>query len=90
MGCAKSRLVGEHGEPQVERGSQVPLVLGGRQIGAVVRTRRGVRPLYVSVGHRMSLDAGIRWILALSRFRVPEPIRLAEQLANSARREHDS
>ena len=88
IGCAKSRLVGEHGEPGRKRGSRVPLVFDGRRVGAVVRTRDSVRPLYVSVGHRISLDAAIRWVLASSRYRVPEPIRLAEQLVNSAKREH--
>lgn len=87
VGCAKSRLVGEHGEPGPERGARVPLRDDGRTVGAVVRTRDGVRPLYVSIGHRISLRAAIRWTLACCRFRVPEPIRLAEQLVNRMRQE---
>ena len=53
VGCAKSRLVGEHCEPGEGRGEWTPLLLDGRRVGAVVRTRDRVRPLYVSVGHRV-------------------------------------
>ena len=82
VGCAKSRLVGEHVEPPPGRGGWAPLMFGGRRVGAVLRTRDHVRPLYVSVGHRISLAAAIRWVLACCAYRVPEPIRLAEQLVN--------
>jgi deoxyribonuclease V len=85
VGCAKSRLVGEHRPPGRQRGDWAPLVLDGRRVGAVLRTREGVRPLYVSVGHRMTLAAARRWVLACSRYRVPEPIRLAEDLVNAAK-----
>jgi deoxyribonuclease V len=87
VGCAKSRLVGEHAEPGARRGEWAPLLHQGRRVGAVVRTRDGVRPLYVSVGHRISLGAAIRWVVASSLYRVPEPIRLAERLVNRLRRE---
>ncbi len=87
IGCAKSRLIGEHDEPGMERGAWVPLRLERRKIGAVVRTRDGVRPLYVSVGHRIGLAAAVRHVLACCRYRVPEPIRLAEQLVNRHRGE---
>lgn len=90
VGCAKSRLVGEHEEPGCRRGTWVPLLVGGKRLGAVVRTRDGIRPLYVSVGHRVSLPAAIRWTLACCRYRVPEPIRLAEQLVNRLKRERSS
>lgn len=89
VGCAKSRLVGEHDALGARRGQRVPLIADGRRIGAVVRTRDHVRPLYVSIGHRIALPAAVRWVLACCRYRVPEPIRLAEQLANAAKREHD-
>ena len=88
VGCAKSRLVGEHSEPGPRRGDRAPLLLDGKRVGAVVRTRDRVRPLYVSVGHRISLAAAIRWVLACCRYRVPEPIRLAEQLVYQLKREH--
>ncbi len=87
VGCAKSRLVGEHAEPGRHPGAWVPLMVSGVRLGAVVRTRQDVRPLYVSVGHRISLRAAIGWVLACCRFRVPEPIRLAEQLVNRLKRE---
>ncbi|MBI2152388.1 MAG: endonuclease V [Candidatus Rokubacteria bacterium] len=86
VGCAKSRLVGEHVEPPPGRGGWAPLMFGGRRVGAVLRTRDHVRPLYVSVGHRISLAAAIRWVLACCAYRVPEPIRLAEQLVNRLKR----
>ena len=82
VGCAKSRLVGEHGEPGPRRGDWTPLVLAGRRVGAVVRTRDGVKPLWVSPGHRIGIRQAVRWTLACCRMRVPEPIRLAEQVVN--------
>ncbi len=88
VGCAKSRLVGEHQEPGPRSGDWVPLMFEGKRVGAVVRTRDHVRPLYVSVGHRFSLPAAIRCVLACCAYRVPEPIRLAEQLVNRIKREH--
>ncbi|MBI2153662.1 MAG: endonuclease V [Candidatus Rokubacteria bacterium] len=65
----------------------MPLFLDGRRVGAVLRTRDGVHPLYVSVGHRISLPSAIRWVLACSAYGVPEPIRLAEHLVNRLKRE---
>lgn len=82
VGCAKSRLVGEHDEPGPRRGDWTPLVLAGRQVGAVLRTRAGVKPLWVSPGHRIGIRQAVRWTLACCRTRVPEPIRLAEQIVN--------
>ena len=82
VGCAKSRLVGEHAEPGLRRGDWAPLLLEGRRVGAVVRTREGVNPLFISPGHRMGISQAVRWALACCRTRVPEPIRLAEQVVN--------
>ncbi len=82
VGCAKSRLVGEHGEPGRRRGDWTPLLLEGRQVGAVVRTRDGVKPLWISPGHRIGVRQAIKWTLTCCRTRVPEPIRLAEQVVN--------
>lgn len=87
VGCAKSLLVGEYEEPGPDRGDWSPLRLDGRRVGAVVRTREGVKPIFVSPGHRIGISQSVRWVLACSRFRVPEPIRLAEQLVNRLRRE---
>ncbi len=80
IGCAKSRLCGQHEPPGLERGSSAPLVDGGEVIGLVLRTREGVAPVYVSVGHRISLEAAAGWVLRLCRGRrIPEPLRLADQ-----------
>jgi deoxyribonuclease V len=82
VGCAKSRLVGEHDEPGPRRGDWAPLLLEGRRVGAVLRTRESVKPLWISPGHRMGIPQAVRWALACCRTRVPEPIRLAEQAVN--------
>ncbi len=81
IGCAKSRLVGQPaGELPPERGSHVDLVYGARVVGAVVRTRDRVKPLYVSIGNRITLAECIELVLALSpRYRLPEPARLAHR-----------
>ncbi len=82
VGVAKSRLVGQHTEPSLEKGSWVPLCDHGEVVGAVVRTRTGVRPVYVSVGHRMTLEAAVALTLrCTTRYRLPEPTRLADQLS---------
>lgn len=82
IGAAKSRLCGEHDEPGPARGARTPLLHRGEVVGTVLRTRTGVRPLYVSVGHRMSLEAALEWVLACApRFRLPEPTRLADRLS---------
>lgn len=83
IGAAKSRLLGEHPEVAPERGAWAPLTDQGELIGAVLRTRAGTRPLYVSVGHRISLDTAIRWTLACApRYRLPETTRAAHRLAS--------
>lgn len=82
VGCAKSRLVGEYREPGARRGDWSPLGLDGRTVGAVLRSRDGVNAIFVSPGHRITVNAAVRWVLACSRVRVPEPIRLAEQVVN--------
>jgi deoxyribonuclease V len=87
IGCAKSRLVGMHREPGWRRGSAAPLLDGGEVIGSVLRTRDGVRPVFVSVGHRIDLRTARRIVLACAlRHRLPEPTRLADQLVGAAKR----
>jgi len=87
IGCAKSRLVGEHDAVGPRRGDRTPLILDGRVVGAVVRTRSNVRPLYVSPGHLIGIPAATRWVLALCRgYRLPEPTRLADRLVGRALR----
>jgi deoxyribonuclease V len=88
IGCAKTRLVGEHAAPGPERGAHVPLRDAGETIGSVLRTRPGTAPIYVSIGHRISLPTARRLVLRFSpRYRVPEPIRTAHAEVNRLRRE---
>lgn len=86
IGVAKSLLVGS-GEPGPEPGDTAPLMLKDRRIGTAIRTRRGAKPLYVSIGHRVSLDTAVAIVLAATRGRrLPAPIRAAHDAANAARR----
>jgi deoxyribonuclease V len=90
LGCAKSRLVGEHGAVGVDRGAWAPLVDAGETIGAVLRTRDAVQPVYVSAGHRMDLPSAIRIVLeTCTRYRLPEATRLAHQATSEMRRRLD-
>ncbi|MEE4304110.1 MAG: deoxyribonuclease V [Wenzhouxiangella sp.] len=82
IGVGKSRLCGQHDEPGPEKGASVDLVDGDEVIGRVVRTRSRVRPLYISVGHRVSLATAVDLVLACTpRYRLPEPVRRADRLA---------
>lgn len=82
IGCAKSRLVGVYEEPGPEQGSYSLLLDGDETIGAVVRTRAGVKPVFVSTGHRVDLVTAIRYVLACCRgYRLPETTRRAHRLA---------
>lgn len=84
VGCAKSRLVGEHRDPLFWRGSWRALRDRGEVIGSVLRTQDGVRPVYVSVGHLVDLDSARRLVLACAvHYRLPEPTRLADQLVRA-------
>ena len=85
IGCAKSRLIGEHREPGVKRGSCAKLTyeVGGREetIGACVRTRDRVKPIFVSPGHLIDLDASLEIVLScLDGTRIPKPTREADRL----------
>jgi deoxyribonuclease V len=87
VGCAKSRLVGEHEEPGRERGARVPLTDRGERIGTVLRTRAGIKPLFVSIGHRVSLDYAEETVLsAVTRYRLPEPLRKAHNIVTRLRK----
>jgi deoxyribonuclease V len=82
IGCAKSRLCGEHETPANEAGSYTELLDNGEVIGAVLRTKAGVKPLYISIGHMIDLPSAINWVIACCRgYRLPEPARLAHQAA---------
>jgi len=82
VGCAKSRLCGRHQEPARTAGSYAELWDNGEVIGAVLRTKENTNPLYISIGHRVDLEAAIVWALACCRgYRIPEPLRLAHLAA---------
>lgn len=81
IGVAKKLLIGKHGEVPRERGAWMPLAEGSQTIGAVVRTRAGVKPVFVSVGNRVCLETAIDFVLSCSRFRLPEPIRFADHFS---------
>lgn len=88
VGCAKKRLVGEYREPGTRKGSHSPLIHEGKVVGAVVRTRDGIKPVFVSVGHRADLPTAIALVLSLcSRYRMPDPARRAHELTRELRRE---
>ena len=91
IGVAKSILVGEVEGPLGEAaGAQAPLVWQGRQIGVAIRLRRGANPVFVSVGHRVSLPTALGWVARTGRgYRLPEPTRLAHLAAAEVRRGAD-
>jgi deoxyribonuclease V len=85
IGCAKSRLTGSFKQPGDRRGSQTSLVDGKEVIGTVLRTRTGVKPVFVSVGHEIDLRRAAKIVLSSAvRYRLPEPTRLADRLVAAA------
>ena len=83
IGCAKSRLWGRYEEPETEQGSYTYLMDKDEVIGAAVRTRRNVRVVYISIGHRISLDSARTLTLACCRgYRLPETTRYAHNAAS--------
>lgn len=82
IGCGKTRLIGEFIEPNQERGSSTQLLDKFDEIGATLRTQTNVKPIFVSIGHLISLKTACLWTLQMSpMYRLPEPIRSADQLA---------
>jgi deoxyribonuclease V len=82
IGCAKSRLCGQHEEPGVEPGSYTEVMDRGEIIGVALRTKLGVKPVYISIGHKVDLQAAIYWAMVCCRgYRLPEPTRLAHLAA---------
>ena len=86
IGCAKSVLVGEAAEPGARAGCTAALVDKGEQVGVVLRTRDQVKPIYVSIGHRVSLDTAVHIVgLCLDGFRIPKPTREADHWVRDLR-----
>ncbi len=84
IGVAKSWFIGDHEELPPEKGSWKPLIDQGETIGAVVRSRTNVKPIYVSCGHRISLKTAIYYVLRCTpKYRLPETTRLADHLASN-------
>ena len=83
IGVAKSRLLGTHAPLADDKGSRQALYDKGEVIGMVLRTRRGVHPLYISIGHRVSLESAVDFVLrCTTRYRLPETTRAAHKLAS--------
>lgn len=83
IGVAKSRLIGTHSEVPNHKGGYTGLYDHGEQIGVVLRSRVNVRPLYISVGHRISLNSAIEYVMqCITRYRLPETTRYAHKLAS--------
>ncbi len=79
VGVGKSRLIGTFENPAMKAGSTTPLLDGEEQIGVVLRTQKGIRPVFVSIGHRVDLDSAVKLVLACcTRYRIPEPTRQAD------------
>jgi deoxyribonuclease V len=86
IGCAKSVLVGTYREPKLRAGSLAPLMDRDEVVGQVVRTKTGVKPVYVTVGHKIDLASAVRVVLQTCRgYRIPEPTRQAHLFVNQLR-----
>ncbi len=82
VGCAKKRFIGAHDEPGLEAGATAQLLDGCEKIGVVVRTKHHVKPVFVSIGHKVDLRGAVRHVLRCTRgYRLPEPTRLAHLAA---------
>ena len=82
IGCAKSRLCGSHETPGTEPGEYTDLMDGDEVIGVVLRTKVGIKPVYISIGHKIDLRTAIYWVLECCKgYRLPEPVRIAHQAA---------
>ena len=87
IGCAKSRLVGTYVEPEPAKGSFTELVYDNEVIGAVLRTRAQVNPVFISIGHLIDLQSAVGIVLRCAvKYRLPEPTRLADQLVGRAKK----
>jgi deoxyribonuclease V len=87
IGVTKKRFVGQYNPASPERGSYSPIILNGEKIGAAVRTREGVRELFISPGKSLSIEEAIFWTLLFSKYRKPEPLCMAHQFSRLAFKE---
>lgn len=84
IGVGKSRLTGTHAEPTAEKGSSVPLMDRGEPIGTVLRTRKNVKPLFISPGHRVSIETAPKLVMkCVTKYKLPETTRWAHKLASN-------
>ncbi len=89
LGCAKKKLVGDFTEPGIKKGNYSELVHRGEKIGAVLRTKDKVKPVFISPGHRIGFDRAVETALACcDGYRLPEPTRQAHLLVNRLRLRH--
>lgn len=89
VGCAKSRLVGEYQEPGPARGKWSYLFYRGMKVGAVLRTRTDVRPVFVSPGHLMDIESSVEIVMkCVTDYRIPEPLRMADRLSKKLKRDY--
>jgi deoxyribonuclease V len=87
IGCAKSRLLGDYEEPGQSKGIYSSLTYRGETIGAVIRTRDNVKPLFVSPGHMVDLNGAVEIVMnCLNKYRLPEPLRRADYLSKKLKR----
>lgn len=86
VGCAKSVLIGDYNEPGFERGASSPLISRGTKIGVALRTRTGVDPIFVSVGHKIDPTGAVKVVLGSApRYRLPEPMGGVHRLSNAVK-----
>ncbi len=91
VGCAKSRLVGEYQEPRPAKGEWSYLSYRGMKVGAVLRTRTDVRPVFVSPGHLVDIESSIEIVMkCVTDFRIPEPLRMADRLSKKLKRDYQA
>jgi deoxyribonuclease V len=90
LGCAKSRLMGTYREPGLKKGCRTRLMDENNDIiGKALRTRDNCKPIFVSVGHQIDLDTAVHWTMkCTTRYRIPEPTRLAHIRVNDYRKSH--
>jgi len=86
IGCAKSRLCGTYDILEEQAGRYTNLIDRNENIGVVLRTKRGVKPLFISIGHKISIMSAITWVLNTCKgYRLPEPSRMAHHAASAER-----